>query len=157
MSSVNKVILIGNLGKDPEIKTLESGKKVGNFSLATSEKRGDETKTEWHNITVWEKTAEIAEKYLKKGSKIYLEGKIQTDVYEVEGVKKYAVKIIASNFTMLDSKPTTSSSESPSTPASKAEDSAQNYMKKNTEPSKAVEKQPEMVSSSESFDDDLPF
>ena len=83
MAGINKVILIGNLGKDPEIRTLESGAKVANFTLATSEfykdKEGKRVEqTEWHNIVLWRTLAETAEKWLKKGEKIYLEGKIRT-------------------------------------------------------------------------------
>lgn len=102
---INKVTLLGNLGKDPEVKELENGKMV-KFSMATSESYKDregnkQTKTEWHNIVVWGKLAEIAEKYLKKGSKLYLEGKITTRSWEDEGQTKYMTEIVAREFTML--------------------------------------------------------
>lgn len=160
MSSVNKVILVGNLGKDPELKTLESGKKLVNFSLATSEKFKETTVTEWHNVTMWEKAAEIAEKYLKKGSKIYLEGRIKYESYDdKDGVKKYTTKIIGDSFKMLDSKPSTGGE---TTPASKAETSAENYMKKNPTSEEARNTKPaekETVSEVQGNwnDDDLPF
>jgi single-strand DNA-binding protein len=101
--SVNKAILIGNLGSDPEVKTTSTGKQVASFSLATSERYKDKTTgetksiTDWHNVTLWGNIAEIAGKYLKKGSKIYLEGKIKTRSYESNGVKKYITEIIGDN------------------------------------------------------------
>jgi len=105
---VNKVILIGNLGKDPVI-TESNGNKIANFSFATSEtynnKQGEkQTDTEWHNVTAFGKQAEILEKYVKKGSKLFIEGKIQTRSYEKEGVTKYATNVIVKNFQMLDPK-----------------------------------------------------
>ncbi len=106
---VNQVILIGNLGKDPEVRRLESGATVAKFSLATNEtykdKEGNrQTLTEWHNIVVWRSLAEIAEKYLKKGSLIYLEGKITYREYtdKETNQKKYFTEIVANNFEMLD-------------------------------------------------------
>lgn len=109
MAGVNKAILIGNLGKDPEIRRLESGATVASFSLATSEsyknREGERvTKTEWHNIVLWRGLAEIAEKYLKKGNSVYIEGKIQTRSYGDEGNKKYITEIVADQMTMLGSK-----------------------------------------------------
>lgn len=109
MAGVNKVILIGNLGKDPEIRTFENGMKRATFSLATSEaykdKNGNRVEaTEWHNIVCWRNLADIAEQYLTKGRQIYLEGKIRTRSWEDNGVKKYITEIDASTFTMLGSK-----------------------------------------------------
>lgn len=113
--SVNKVILIGNVGKDPEVKYLDKGSAVANFTLATTE-RGFKTasgqeipeKTEWHNITAWRGLAEIAEKYIKKGSKLYIEGKIRTRSYDdASGNKKYVTEIIADSIEMLDRRPGT--------------------------------------------------
>lgn len=110
MKGVNKVILVGTLGKDPETKFMPSGNQVTSFSVATSEswkdKSGEKQEvTEWHNITMFGKVAEIAEKYLKKGSKVYLEGKIKTEKYQKDGVDKYITKIICDQMQMLDSKP----------------------------------------------------
>ena len=106
--SVNKVILIGNLGKDPEVRHLENGASVANFSIATSEnykdrKTGEKvSQTEWHNIVVWRGLAEIAEKYLKKGDKIYIEGKLKTRSWmDQEGKNRYTTEVIADNMTML--------------------------------------------------------
>lgn len=110
MAGVNKVILIGNLGKDPEMKTLEGGNKICKFSIATTEtykdKGGEKRQnTEWHNIICWNKLAEIAEKYLKKGSQIYVEGKIKTRSWDDKDNKKcYMTEIIAESFTMLGKK-----------------------------------------------------
>ena len=111
MAGVNKVILLGNLGKDPEIKRLDNGRVVANFSLATGEvyknKDGDKiTNTEWHNIVLWSPLAEIAENYLKKGSQVYIEGKISNRSYEdKEGVKKYISEVVGREITLLG-KPT---------------------------------------------------
>ena len=108
MRGVNKVFLIGHLGKDPEVRHLEGGNTVANFPLATSEsyttKDGNKVdQTEWHNIVIWRKLAEIAEKYLKKGSLIYLEGRIRTRSWDdKEGNKRYITEIVAINFQMLD-------------------------------------------------------
>ena len=107
--SVNKVILLGNVGKDPEVRHLESGVTVARFTLATSEKftnkNGEKVETtEWHNIVVWRKLAEIVEKYIKKGSQIFLEGKITTRSYEKDGSTKYFTEIVANSLQMLGSK-----------------------------------------------------
>jgi len=107
MSGVNKAILVGNLGKDPEIRYLESGVPVCTFSLATSEVRKDQngeriTTVEWHNIVLWRGLAEVASKWLKKGSQIYVEGKIRTREYtDKEGVKRRTTEIVADEMTML--------------------------------------------------------
>ncbi len=118
MAGVNKVILLGNLGKDPEVRTIDSGVKVARFSLATTERYTDRNgnkvdQTEWHNIVVWRGLAEIAEQYLKKGSSLYVEGKLQTRSYQdKDGVTKYSTEIIASNFQMLGGRPADSQSQS---------------------------------------------
>ena len=107
MSGVNKVILIGNLGKDPEVRSLEGGAKVASFSLATTEsykaKDGNRVEqTEWHNIVLWRGLAELAEKYLRKGSQIYLEGKIKNRSYDdKEGNKRYITEIYGDQMTFL--------------------------------------------------------
>lgn len=107
MAGVNKVILIGNLGKDPEVRYLDNGVAVANFSLATTEsyknKEGERvSQTEWHNIVLWRGLAEIAEKFLKKGSAVYIEGKIRSRKWEdKEGNTRYTTEILADNMTML--------------------------------------------------------
>lgn len=110
MAGVNKVILVGNLGKDPEVRHLDNGIAVANFSLATTEsytnKQGERVnQTEWHNIVLWRGLADVAEKYLKKGNSIYIEGKISTRKWEdKEGNTRYSTDIIADKMTMLGSK-----------------------------------------------------
>jgi len=110
MAGVNKVILVGNLGKDPEVRYLDNGVAVANFSLATTEnyknKEGERvSQTEWHNIVLWRGLAEVAEKYLVKGSSVYLEGKIKTRKWEdKEGVTRYSTEILGDNMTMLGGK-----------------------------------------------------
>ena len=109
MSGVNKVILIGRLGRDPELKTFENGVKKASFSIATSEyykdKEGNRMEqTEWHNIVCWRNLAEISEKFLVKGKLIYLEGRLRTRTWEDNGVKKYITEIEATTFTMLSTK-----------------------------------------------------
>ena len=106
MSGVNKVILIGNVGKDPEVRYLEGGVPVARFPLATSEtyknKEGQKVETtEWHNIVLWRGLAEIAEKWVRKGNKLYIEGKIRTRSYGEENNKKWFTEIVADNMTML--------------------------------------------------------
>lgn len=108
---VNKVILIGNLGKDPETKTFPSGGSITNATLATSEswkdKQSGEMKeaTEWHNLVFNDKLGEIVAKYLRKGSKIYVEGSLRTRSWEKDGVKRYTTEIRVSEMQMLDGKP----------------------------------------------------
>ena len=108
---LNKAILLGNLGKDPEIRRLDDGRAVANFSIATSEsyknKAGEKvTNTEWHNIVLWSPLAEIAENYLKKGSQVYIEGKISNRSYEdKEGVKKYISEVVGRDITLLGRAP----------------------------------------------------
>jgi single-strand DNA-binding protein len=109
MSGVNRVILLGRLGKDPESKTLESGATVCNFSIATSEtfkdKSGEKKETtEWHNIVIWNKLADVATKYLNKGDQVYVEGKIQTRSWEKDGVTRYTTEILVNHMVMLGGK-----------------------------------------------------
>ncbi|MFA7537296.1 MAG: single-stranded DNA-binding protein, partial [Desulfuromonadales bacterium] len=105
--SVNKVILVGNLGKDPELRYTPSGAAVANFTLATSERFKDrdgqmQDKTEWHNIVVWRQLAEICGKYLHKGKQVYIEGKIQSRSYDDrDGNKRYITEIVADQMRML--------------------------------------------------------
>ena len=106
----NKVQLIGNLGNNPEIITLDSGKKLAKFSIATNETyknaQGEKiTDTQWHNVVAWNKTAEIAEKYLEKGREVAIEGKLTTRSYDdKDGVKRYTTEVIISELLLLGSK-----------------------------------------------------
>jgi len=109
MSGINKVILVGHLGKDPEVRHLDGGVTVASFPLATSETYNKDGKrieqTEWHNIVLWRGLAEVASKYLQKGKLVYIEGKLRTRSFEdKEKVKKYVTEIVAENFTMLGRK-----------------------------------------------------
>jgi single-strand DNA-binding protein len=110
MSGVNKVILVGRLGKEPEVRNLENGAVVANFSVATSEVYKDRTTgerkeaTEWHNVVLWRGLAEIAQKYLHKGDMVYIEGKLRTRSWEKDGVTRYTTEIVADNMTMLSGK-----------------------------------------------------
>ena len=110
-NGLNKVLILGNLGADPDIKYTQAGSPVANLSIATSESWKDKTtnekveKVEWHRVVVFGRLAEIAEQYLKKGSKIFVEGKLQTrDWEDSEGKKRYTTEVIAREMTMLDSK-----------------------------------------------------
>ena len=124
MSGVNKVILVGNLGKDPEVRYLEGGTAVAKFSLATSEsyknKEGVKVdQTEWHNVVLWRGLAEVAEKYLRKGMTVYVEGKIRTRSWDdKDGNKRYTTEIVGDNMTMLGSKKDNGASSAPDADAS---------------------------------------
>ena len=147
--SVNKVILIGNLGKDPEVRTLENGTKLVRFSIATSESYNDKTTgerreiTDWHNIVVWRGLADVAEKFLTKGQKVYVEGKLKTRSWQDEaGTTKYATEVVADNFTMLSPKSENASPQN-----------SPNYSSQDT-PQKPS---PMTENLSDNDDDDLPF
>ncbi len=108
MSSVNKVILVGNVGQDPDVRYLDRGVCIANFNLATTERgyimqNGTQVpdRTEWHSVVLWRNLAEWAEKYLKRGMKIYVEGKLQTRVWEKEGQRRSKTEIIAENVQIL--------------------------------------------------------
>lgn len=110
MAGVNKVILVGRLGKDPELKVLNGDKKVASFSLATTEiyKDGSGERrevTEWHNISAWNGLADVCSKYLSKGSLVYVEGKLRTRSWEKEGVTKYATDVVIETMNMLQVTP----------------------------------------------------
>jgi len=136
MAGVNKVILIGNLGRDPEVRHLDNGRAVANFSLATSEtyknKQGERvTTTEWHNLVLWTPLAEIAEKYLKKGNQVYIEGKLTSRSYDdKDGVTKYITEIVGRELTLLGKPPQNgennsdpaASSEKPADPAEESKE-----------------------------------
>lgn len=132
-SGVNKVILIGNLGKDPEIRRMENGNVVANFSIATTETYYDKTTnerkevTDWHNLVVWRGLAEVVEKYVRKGSKLYVEGRLKTRSWtDKEGTNRYTTEVFVDNLIMLNradvstsqgNEPNYSSQGTPSTPS----------------------------------------
>ncbi len=135
---LNKVILIGNLGRDPEVRYLPSGDAVANFSIATSENWKDrngqrQERTEWHNISMFGRLAEIAGQYLKKGSKVYIEGRIQSRKYTgKDGIERTAYDIVANEMKMLDgrnsgSSPYEGGDQYVAAPSSPRQQSAQNY------------------------------
>src|SRR3978361_2549084 len=108
---VNKVFLLGNVGKDPEIRATQGGMTIASFTLATADRQKDQTgqwtdKTEWHNLVCFQRTAEIVRDYVKKGSQIFVEGKIQTRSWEdkTSGEKKYRTEILVNDLSLLDSK-----------------------------------------------------
>ena len=112
--SINKVILVGNVGKDPEVRYLDKNVAVANFTLATTERgytmqNGTQVpeRTEWHNIVAWRASAEYAEKYIRKGAQLYIEGKIQTRSWEKDGIKRYTTEIYVESFQLLGKKPET--------------------------------------------------
>lgn len=126
---INKVILVGNVGKDPEVRHLESGVAVAQFSLATSETYKDKsgnktTQTEWHNLVLWRGLADVAEKYVKKGDPLYIEGKIRSRSYDdKEGVKRYVSEIVVDTMQMLGRKSSGDGGGSTPPPSSDAPDS----------------------------------
>jgi len=126
MSGINKVILVGHLGKDPEVRHLDGGVTVASFPLATSETYNKDGKrveqTEWHNIVLWRGLAEVASKYLSKGKLVYIEGKLRTRSFEDrEKVKKYVTEVVAENFTILGRKSDFENTPATSTPKSETE------------------------------------
>ncbi|MCE6988329.1 single-stranded DNA-binding protein [Dyadobacter sp. CY323] len=155
--SVNKVILIGNLGSDPEVRYLESGSAVAKFNIATTEsytnKSGERVdNTEWHRIELWEGLAKVAEKYLKKGNQVYIEGRIRTDSWtDKEGQQRTGVTIRANSMTLLGG---------PSGSASGGESSSgyqqQNQPRANQSPRPSDPIPPSLASGSDD-EDDLPF
>lgn len=119
MVGVNKVILVGNLGKDPEVRHLESGVAVASFTLATSETYKDrntgekKTLTEWHNIVLWRGLAEVAEKYLNKGDQVYIEGRLRSRSWESDTGTRYITEVVGDNMVMLGSRRSPDSETSP--------------------------------------------
>ena len=144
--SLNKVMLIGNLGKDPEVRHLENGTAVANFSIATSESYKDRnsgeiiTNTDWHNVVLWRGLADVSEKYLKKGDKVYLEGKLRSRSYQdQQGVTKYITEVVVDDMVMLGNRNT----------------GEQNSGGQSQQQPTATPKAPDMKLNEE--DDDLPF
>ena len=154
--SVNKVILLGNLGRDPEIRSMQSGKKMASFSIATSKRWKDRNtqeqkeNTSWHNIVVFnEGLVDVIEKYVKKGSKIYVEGELSTRKYQdKDGNDRYTTEVVLqgynSNLTMLDSRNTGLTS-------------AENASNSSSSGSQAEDLHDSKVPDSQDLDDDIPF
>ena len=150
---VNKVILIGNAGNDPEFRVMPNGNGVANVSLATSDSWKDKTsgeqkeKTEWHRVVFFNRLAEIVEQYVKKGSKLYIEGRLQTRSWEQDGVKRYTTEIVASEMQMLDSRGSAGASPGDN-PFGQDQASAK------PAPATQVQTAP---ANFDNFDDDIPF
>ena len=151
MAGVNKAILVGNLGKDPEVRHLESGRAVANFSLATSEtyknREGERvTHTEWHNVVLWTPLAEIAERFLRKGSQVYIEGKMTTRSYDdKDGNKRYIAEVVGRELTLLGK------------PAESSESGGMPQNKENTQTTSGTSDTPVAANDDTSEVDDLPF
>ena len=156
MAGINKVILVGHLGRDPEVRTVESGVKVARFSLATTEtfkdKNGErKDQTEWHNVICWRNLAEIAEKYLVKGRQIYVEGRLRTRSWEDNGVKKYTTEVYADNFVMLGTRQ--DGGGMPPMPVAEPGYSAGTSSSRMQEPAEKENELPPFITE----EDDLPF
>jgi single-strand DNA-binding protein len=156
--SVNKVILIGNLGKDPELKYTPQGTPVAKFSLATNERFKDkdgqwQDRTEWHNITAWARTAEIAGEYLKKGGKVYIEGSLRTHSWDdkTSGQKKYMTEIIVNDLVLLGSRGEAAGEGSSSYSRGAGANGGNNFDQRAPEP------EPAPAGSSPISDEDIPF
>ncbi|MHB1856630.1 MAG: single-stranded DNA-binding protein [Acidobacteriaceae bacterium] len=149
--SVNKVILLGNVGKDPEIKATASGVTVATFSIATSERFKDKTgnwqdRTEWHNLVAYQRTAEIVRDYVKKGNKLYVEGRLQTSSWDdkTTGQKKYKTEIIVNDLSLLSGR-------------GEGGESGGGYSKSNTASFDQRGPAEDFSQSTEITDDDIPF
>jgi single-strand DNA-binding protein len=151
--SVNKVILLGNVGKDPEVKFLPSGSAVANFSIATSERFKDkggewQDRTEWHNLVAFGKVAEIIRDYVKKGSKLYIEGGLRTTSWDdkTSGQKRYKTEIVVADLSLLSGR-----GEGESGGGSYSRGSSSSYDQRSSSPTD------DLVQSTEITDDDIPF
>jgi single-strand DNA-binding protein len=168
MASVNKAILVGNLGRDPEMRYMPNGEAVCNFSIATTENWKDKNgqkqeKTEWHNIVMYRRLAEIAGEYLKKGRPVYIEGRLQTRKWEKDGVTRYTTEIIADQMQMLGSREGAGSPNA-SYDGGAADDMNQDASPPSGQPASAeakdqapAEKPAGGASNFDDFEDDIPF
>lgn len=154
MSSLNKVMLIGRLGQDPEVRYTQSNTAVATLNIATSERYKDgngeyQEKTEWHRVVAWGRLAEICQQYLHKGSLVYIEGPLQTRQWEDnQGQKKYTTEVKALQMTMLDSKGSGGGNQGGGAPAAQSS---------NKDQSKPMSSNVELGSNFDDMDDDLPF
>ncbi|SMO66652.1 single-stranded DNA-binding protein [Gracilimonas mengyeensis] len=157
MSSLNKAMIIGNLGQDPEVRYTQSNTAVATLSIATSERFKDsngeyQERTEWHRVVAWGRTAEVCQQYLTKGSKVYIEGPIQTRQWEdKDGQKRYTTEVKALRMIMLDS-----ASGGPQGPQGGGQPQQQNN-NQNQPASKPMSSNVELDSNFDDMDDDLPF
>lgn len=153
---INKVILVGNVGQDPETRYMPNGDAVTNLSLATSESWKDKNsgeqqeRTEWHRVVLYKRLAEIVAEYVKKGSKIYIEGSLRTRSWEQEGVKRYATEIIASEMQMLDGR---QGSEQQERQPGTSRPTGNEYRNERD----GTKSRPQPAPEVNGFDDDIPF
>lgn len=169
MASVNKVILVGNLGKDPEVRFMPNGEAVCNFSIATTDSWKDKSgakqeRTEWHNIVMYRKLAEIAGEYLKKGRPVYVEGRLQTRKWQTkEGQDRYTTEIIADQMQMLGGRDGAGSNASydggmdQSSSNSDFDQSSSNQTSAKQAPAQSAAKPATAGSGFDDFEDDIPF
>jgi single-strand DNA-binding protein len=156
---VNKVILVGNVGNDPEFRAMPNGNGVANVSLATSDTWKDKTsgeakeKTEWHRVVFFNRLAEIVEQYVNKGSKLYIEGRLQTRSWEQDGVKRYSTEIVASEMQMLDSRGGGGGGGG----ASQGDNQFGQQQQAPAAQSAAPAQAPAAPANFDNFDDDIPF
>ena len=152
---VNKVILVGNVGNDPEVRYMPNGNAVANISVATSDtwkdrNTGDQQdRTEWHRVVFFNRLAEIVEQYVKKGSKLYLEGRLQTRSWEQDGIKRYSTEIVANEMQMLDSRGGAG--------AGQDFGEKQNTLSTENAQKSAETSQAPAPTNFDNFDDDIPF
>ena len=161
MASVNKVILIGNLGKDPEVRYLPSGSAICNLTIATSRQSKDKVsgekqeETEWHRVVMFDRLAEISGEYLKKGKSVYIEGRLRTRKWtDKEGVERYSTEIVAQEMTMLGGRDSGSGSGSGSADESSSSNAARSAPGPRPAPSKPAAKS---ATGFDDMDDDIPF
>ena len=151
---VNKVILVGNVGNDPEVRYMPNGNAVANISVATSDSWKDKNtgdqqeRTEWHRVVFFNRLAEIVEQYVKKGTKLYLEGRLQTRSYEQDGIKKYSTEIVANEMQMLDSRGAGQNQEFGDQPNAPTVSSSRDSVEGSAQPA---------PTNFDNFDDDIPF
>jgi single-strand DNA-binding protein len=157
MKSVNKVILIGNLGKDPEVKYTQSGLPVARITLATNERFKDkggewQDRTEWHNVVLWQRLAEIAGEYLKKGSKVYIEGRLQTRSWDDKNTnqKKYMTEVVANDLVLLGGRGESGSAGADDSGGGRARAASASSFDQRTP-------EPEPAAASPITDEDVPF
>lgn len=163
---INKVILIGNVGGDPETRFLPNGNAVTNLTLATSDSWRDkqtgqmQERTEWHRVTFFGKIAEIAGQYLRKGSKIYIEGRLQTREWEKDGVKRYTTEIIVDiggTMQMLDSRGDNEGGSRSASAPRPPQQAQQTQQAQQPRPAPSVQHDAQPAPDYDSFDDDIPF
>ena len=163
MASVNKVILLGNLGRDPEVRYTPSGEAVANYSIATTETWKDKNgmrqeKTEWHNIVMYRRLAEIAGEYLKKGSSVYIEGRLQTRKWQdKQGNDRYTTEIIADQLQMLGGRNSNAAGQTPGQDHGAASPSQPGGASTDDTPPPPRRKDPAPGGNFDDMDDDIPF